>query len=370
MKNHDITNRIFVGLFLIFLCAMAVLFLVFPKAEYSIAERRRLDKAPQLTWESIRDASYMDDLEAYLLDHFPFREKFRSLKAFFVYDVLGQKENNDIYVVDGHAAKLEYPMSESSLEKAANKMKKLQEKYFPEAKVYYAIVPDKNYFLAKGNGYPSLDYERLEQLMQENLPQMDYIPIWDTLTVEDYYTTDTHWRQECLGETIERLAEYMGFQDYVMTEFEQEEVPDFYGVYYGQSALSLPAESMYYLNNEVIAQATHYNVETNQTKPVYELDLLEDKSLMDKYNIFLGGAVAIQKISSPAAERDAKLIVFRDSFTSSLAPLLTNAYSEIILIDTRYVSASFLGNYVDFTNADVLFLYNPLVLNQSTMLRD
>ncbi len=370
MRQENLINRIFVALFLVFLCGTAVLFLMFPKAEYSLAERRRLQDVPQMTWEGIQDASYMEDLEAYLLDHFPFREAFRSLKAFFVYDVLAQKENNDIYVVGKHAAKLEYPMNEGSIMKAAEKMTSLQEKYFPDAKVYYAIVPDKNYFLAEENGYPSLDYERLELLMQKNLDSMTYIPIWDTLTVEDYYATDTHWRQECLGDTVERLAEYMGFTDYVMTEFEQQEISDFYGVYYGQSALSLPSESMYYLTNEVINAATHFNVETNQTKPVYELDLLEDEALMDKYNIYLGGAVAIQTITSPMAAGDGRLIIFRDSFTSSLAPLLTNAYREIVLIDTRYVSAGFLGNFVDFTDADVLFLYNPLVLNNSTMLRN
>ncbi|MBE5876527.1 MAG: hypothetical protein E7290_06525 [Lachnospiraceae bacterium] len=370
MKWENLINRIFSSLFLVFLCGMAVIFLVSPKAKYSIAERRHLQDMPELTWEGIKDASYMQDLESYLLEHFPFREAFRGMKAFFVYDILLQKENNDIYVVNGHAAKLEYPMNETSIMKAAEKMSALQEKYFSNADVYYAIVPDKNYFLAKENGYPSLDYENLEALMQENLDGMTYIPIWDTLTVEDYYTTDTHWRQEHLGETVERLAEYMGFSDYVMTEFEQREIPDFYGVYYGQSALALPAESMYYLTNEVIDAATHFNVETNQTKPLYELDLLEDEALMDKYNIYLGGAVAIQTITSPKAAGDGRLIIFRDSFTSSLAPLLTNAYQEIVLIDTRYVSAGFLGNFVDFTDADVLFLYNPLVLNNSTMLKN
>lgn len=370
MKRKDWMNRIFVALFLVFLCGMAVLFLISPKAEYSVAERRKMAKLPKVTWEGIQDASFMEELEGYFLDHFPFREGLRSFKAFFVYDVLGQLENNDIYVVDGHAAKLEYPMKESSVLKATDKMKNLQEKYFPDAKVYYAIVPDKNYFLASENGYPAIDYERLESLMKENLSDMEYIPIADTLTIEDYYTTDTHWRQERLQETVERLAEYMGFSEHVMTEYTKEEISDFYGVYYGQSALALPAESMYYLTNSVIEAATHFNVETNQTKPIYELDLLEDESLMDKYNIFLGGAVAIQTISSPKAMGEGRLIIFRDSFTSSLAPLLVNAYQEIVLIDTRYVSAGFLGQFVDFSDADVLFLYNPLVLNNSTMLRN
>ena len=35
--------------------------------------------------------------------------------------------------------------------------------------VYFSIIPDKNYFAAESNGYPSLDYERLEALMLENV---------------------------------------------------------------------------------------------------------------------------------------------------------------------------------------------------------
>ena len=65
------------------------------------------------------------------------------------------------------------------------------------------------------------------------------------------------------------------------------------------------------------------------------------------------------------------MIIFRDSFTSSLAPLLLEAYQEIILVDTRYISSTLLGEYVDFEEPDtqILFLYNTLLLNNSSMLK-
>ena len=102
----------------------------------------------------------MDDLETYLLDHFPFRDGLRKIKAYFAYDVLQQKENNDIYVTEGHAAKLEYPLNESETIRAAEKMKSVKAKYFPQAQVYYAVIPDKNFFLAQKNNFPSLDYAK------------------------------------------------------------------------------------------------------------------------------------------------------------------------------------------------------------------
>lgn len=323
---------------------------------------------PQLSWSKIQDKSYMEDLEAYLLDHFPFRDGLRRVKAYFAYDVLGQLENNDIYVVDGYAGKLEYPLRESSIEKAAGKMQELKNQYFPRSEVYYAIVPDKNFFLAKENGYPSLDYEKIRTLMQEKLTDMTYIDIWDTLTIEDYYRTDTHWRQECLQQTVERLGEEMGFVQYLMTDYETQEIPEFYGVYYGQSALPLSSESLYYLTNDTIREATQWSLETDQTQGIY---MSEEEAGFDKYNIYLSGAQALQVIKSPLARTQKRLIIFRDSFTSSLAPLLLGAYQEIVLVDTRYISPVLLGEYVDFEAPDtqVLFLYNTLLLNNSSMLK-
>jgi len=36
----------------------------------------------------------------------------------------------------------------------------------------------------------------------------------------------------------------------------------------------------------------------------------------------------------------------------------------VTLVDIRYIQVGVLGRYVDFENADVLFLYSTLVLNK------
>lgn len=360
-------NMIILG----FGCCIAgcMLTLVFgSKDTSSVSERRKLATLPELSWEKIQNNSYMDDLEAYLLDHFPLRDGLRRMKAYFAYDILGQLENNDIYMTEGYAGKLEYPLKEASVTKAAEKMQAIKAQYFPEGEVYYAIVPDKNYFLAKQHGYPSIDYDRLKALMKQQLTDVSYIELWDTLSIEDYYATDTHWRQECLTDTVARLGEGLGVSQYLMSEYEQQIIPEFYGVYYGQSALPLSSEPLIYLTNEVTEAATQWSLESNRTKSVY---ISEEEAGFDKYNIFLSGAQALQRIESPLAKTENRLIIFRDSFGSSITPLLLEAYKEIILIDTRYISSQLLGEYVDFQepNTQILFLYNTLLLNNSSMLK-
>jgi len=50
-------------------------------------------------------------------------------------------------------------------------------------------------------------------------------------------------------------------------------------------------------------------------------------------------------------------------------PLLAESYAKITLIDIRYLPSAMVGNYVTFTNQDVLFLYSTSVLNNSITLK-
>ena len=55
--------------------------------------------------------------------------------------------------------------------------------------------------------------------------------------------------------------------------------------------------------------------------------------------------------------------------SSSLAPLLAGEYAKVTLIDLRYISADALFKLVEFSeNADALFLYGSLILNDSALL--
>ena len=69
------------------------------------------------------------------------------------------------------------------------------------------------------------------------------------------------------------------------------------------------------------------------------------------------------------ARTDRELVIFRDSFASSLAPLLLEGYSRVTLVDIRYLSPAQLGRYLTFTDQDVLFLYSTGVLNNSSTLK-
>lgn len=360
---------------LLVLVSGLIIHLAMPDKALSESERRRLDQVPSLTVETVLNTEFMADVESYLQDQFPARETFRKMKAIIWYNVLQMKDNHQVYFVDGYAGKLHYPLRESAVTLFADKIESLKTKYFPQSNVYLAVIPEKNYYLAEPNGYPDLDYERMFELLDENLTGVAISDLSGLLEPSDYYRTDIHWKQECVTDVAAYLLDWMGIEtipDY--GAMEQHTINEFYGSYYGQAALPMPADEIVYLRNEEIDNAVVQHQETGRKTGVYDLDKLTDEKSVDKYDIYLSGADALSVITNPAVKNGKHLIVFRDSFASSLVPLMVPAYEKITMIDLRYVSSAILGQYVDFkgkgTNRpDVLFIYNTQLINQSTILK-
>ena len=237
MKNDRWKQRITIYGFLFWIVGMTLMTVICPKETVSEAERRRLAEKPALTLESVLDKSFMENIEKYLLDHFPFRDAFRRVKAHFSYDVLLQKENNDIYTTGAHASKLDYELKETSVRRLAEKMTGLRETYFPGQAFCYAVVPDKNYFLARENGFPAMDYGRMLAVLTAEMEKAGgarYVDILSGLAIDDYYHTDTHWRQERIFGTADTLLDAFGVDDVSSVQeadYQANAVQDFYGVY-------------------------------------------------------------------------------------------------------------------------------------------
>ena len=153
---------------------------------------------------------------------------------------------------------------------------------------------------------------------------------------------------------------------YFEPEYQSNTLQGFYGVYCGQSALATEPEPLTYLASSATDSAVVTSAEVEGTLPVYTLDRFEG---MDGYDIFLNGAQAFMEIECPEAKTEQELIIFRDSYSSSLSPLLMETYRKITLIDLRYMSSELLEQFVSFDNQTVLFLYSTVLLNSSSLLR-
>lgn len=330
---------------------------------YSQGERRKLKQMPSFSAENLLSGRFMEEFETYSQDQFPYRDEFRRLKAI----TLLQRDNNGLYLYEDSLVSMVYPLDANAISYASKCFYNVYQMYLKEADnpIYLAVIPDKNYFYAKDSGHLMADYEKIvEQMILEN-PYMSYIDIFPLLSKQDYYGTDPHWRQENITDVAETLLEKMGCNQ--KAEYETVEAEgEFYGAYYGQAARKVKADKIKYLTNPQIGELEVYDYENEKEIPVYDLSKVEGK---DPYELYAGGPVSLVSLKNPNAEEKRKLIVFRDSYGSSIAPLLTVGYGTVILVDIRYIQPVNLQYYIDFENADILFLYSTLVLNNSETLK-
>lgn len=238
-----------------------------------------------------------------------------------------------------------------------------QELLTEDNKVYYALVPDKAYFV-QDSGYPVYDYEAMQRTVKTALADWQRIDLTSALALDSYYATDPHWRQEKLFGVVKELGYAMDF-NIDTTQFSPVITDGFIGGY-ARRAETAEQEALIYLTSEETEAASVENIETQDKQPVYNAAALKSKNA---YDVYLGGAAAVQVMENPHAETDRELVLFRDSFGSSLAPLLLPAYSKITLVDLRYIATDLVKEYVEFTSQDVLFVYSYWVMNNAAMLR-
>lgn len=279
----------------------------------------------------------------------------------------GDRDVNGVYVADGYAAKLEYPLNSANIDYAASRFRFLYDKYLKEncGDIYVSVIPDKNYFLAEKNGYPALDYVEMTRSLTAQMEYAKYIDIFPMLELADYYRTDMHWKQERITDIAAYIAKEMGVT--LSVEYTENTLDfDFYGNHCRQAEIEIAPDKITYLTNQVLQDCKVFDGETNSYIDMYDPELTKNT---DAYDIFLLGSRSLLTIENPNAATDKELVIFRDSFGSSIAPLFAEGYSKITLIDIRYILPAYLDRFVKFDGQDVLFLYSTLVLNNANLLK-
>lgn len=358
--------------YIITLISVVAFFLLFsiwswikPENEFSKSERRKLSQAPEISASVLTSGNFMTKFEDYTLDQFPLRDSFRNIKAMSENFVFHKNDNNDLYTHNGYISQMQYPMNTESIKYATDRFRYVYDKYLMNSNVYTTVIPDKNHFMASQSGHLSFDYEEFVHTYLQDMSFAKYIDIVPYLSLYDYYKTDTHWRQENITDVADVLLKEMESQ--CETVYTVNELTDsFYGVYYGQLALPVQPEAIKYLTNDAFKDCIIYDYEHAVEIEMYDLTKADSN---DPYEVFLSGPLSLITITNPNAATNKELVLFRDSFGSSIAPLFAHAYSKITLIDIRYITPNVLSRYVNFDGADVLFLYSTLVLNNSEVIK-
>lgn len=347
-------NKITVVLFIIYILIFSLGGLLLKDKDISLIERRKLSKYPTFEISS----EYINKVDKYLLDHFPLRDTFRSIKANFNYKILNKLDNNNIYLKDNYIFKSQYPTNYESIDRFINITNNTMNNFNNDNNTYIMIIPDKNYYL-KDSLFMHIDYDYIyNKIKSLNIKNID---IRSIMSLEDYYETDTHWKQENLNKVVLEMSNVMNF-NYKEECYDKNIYNNFYGVYYGESAINRNPESLTYLTNNNINSLYVDYLENDNLHSIYNIDKLDST---DSYEVYLDGASSFIEIYNYNTSSNKELVIFRDSFASSIAPLLTNYYKKITLIDNRYITSNNYLDLIEFNNQDILFMYSSLIVNNS-----
>jgi len=374
-------------LFIAFLAFIGLANIFIPDKEASRSERRLLAQ-----WEDVD----FDNFESYFLDHFIFRDQLRTIKSVVDFYVFQKKDIHDIYIADSHAFQIQKPLDPVSIERFSDYAQRLAKLMPLDSRFVVGVIPDKSYY-ATINGYPIFDYQEMVELLNTSLSQsnersISLLDLSELLSLDDYYLTDLHWKQESLGKVKNKILDVFTLgnnlgativdtidvnttnldpdtSDEVSTEVVT--FSDFYGGYFSRAPLFLSKETLTYNTTHLTQSSTVSIYETLDTPMVYE-GVYNPSALgqMDSYDVFLYGPKSVITIDTHQS-LGRHLLIFRDSFASSLTPLLLDHYDTITLIDLRYISPTIALKMVGPLSepTDVLMLYNSQIINNSLLLK-
>lgn len=269
---------------------------------------------------------------------------------------------NGMMEVEGSWVQDPGALNSGSISNFARKLQSIRSNYLTGANtVAWSIIPDKsNYVRTRVSS--SLNHADMVNAAKAGLSGWNYIEIGDLLTFDDYLLTDGHWRQERIIPVASKIAGVYGFS-VTQNDYSRKNADGFGGDYAKYSGTT---ETISWLESAHTAATVCDNFQNSGRTAIYDSSLLRTNS---PYDLFSGGPTPLVTLKNSAVDNGKKLILFRDSFGSSLAPLLLSGYSEIQLVDLRYMASGLLPQYVDAAGSDVLFLFSARVVNNSAMLR-
>lgn len=355
IKKYPVTF-VFLGFVLIF----AILLCVLPKESYSENEKRYLAEAPAFSMEAVADGSYFSQWETYISDHFPFRDAFVGVNAYYAL-LTGRNGVSGVYkATDGYLITAPGALDTQRCARNAKLLSDFARDNGLTASLL--LVPTAGYTLERylpNNHAPYYDDEIFrvaEDAFGDRL--IDLRPVFsENADTQLYYKTDHH---------LTAAGSYLMYQTFCKesglaytTDFSEKEVLDgFYGTAYSKSGLWFEkpdtleiwhptAPSEFEVTVDDITKAQSYS-------SLYFYEHAEDA---DKYPVYLDGNHALVTIRNKSNPNGKKLLILKDSYAHCFATYLCENYEEIYMIDLRYYRLSVSEFVQDNGITELLYLY-------------
>ena len=349
-------------LFTVFIGGVLVISALLPKEEFSEMENRFLQKPPELSIETVKNGKFMENAEKYVSDHIAGRDLWVAAKAWGE-RLSGKQENNGVYFAaqDTMINRVEEPDGETweQLDQNLEYLDQLVSN--AGVPVYFGLIPSaaQVWHDRLPDGAPTAgEAAIIETLYSRTAARtVDLLSVLSAHSGEElYYRTDHHWTSLGAYYGYTALMEAMGMEAEPLNEDAKVTVTDsFYGTIFSSSGVRwvAPDHIDRYISGDGL-KVTAYFDGTPTDSTLYVDSYLDKK---DKYSSFLGGNQPLCVIETEHTDAP-KVLVIRDSYSDSLAPFLTQNFSEIHLFDPR-MNLNSVKDYVETNEIDqVVVLYS------------
>ncbi|MEG2769416.1 MAG: hypothetical protein RR902_01215, partial [Oscillospiraceae bacterium] len=153
-------------------------------------------------------------------------------------------DKKNLVVFENSIIKVQKPLNERSVGSFAKKINTICDSYLADSdRIFYSVIPDKSFFISDKLETP-FDYNKMTSILETDIKKAKYIDIFDCLTLDDYFKTDIHWRQDHLQNVVNRLGESLGFK-FELSCFVHNSFPNYLGFYSKHE--NAAAEELFYL---------------------------------------------------------------------------------------------------------------------------
>ncbi len=324
--------------------SLLLLFIVLPAKDYSSAERRYLAEPPKVTWESVLNGGFSEDAEKYLADHFPGRNFFVGVNAYWNL-LTGRNTASSVYY--GKNGYLIRSPEDCSTEQFVTNISRFdgfaKSNGIPASLVMIPTAGDILTDELPANAAPYRYSECLE-IAKDTCNSMQVVGLQEPLVkaseeAQVYYKTDHHLTSAgcyAVYSALSRLhgREPLAPEDYTVTAYN-----GFHGTTWTSSG--------YWLAKADTLETWDSGADLKVTiSEAGKDDIVSDSAFFpqnvksdDMYTVFLDGNHALVHIENPDVE-DGTLLILRDSYGHCIAPFLSESYRDIILVDMRYYRGS------------------------------
>lgn len=364
------------AVFFAILVTLPIVTALLPKKERSEIENKPLQKMPSISAKTVFNRKYMNDLEIYVSDHFAGRLGWIKSKT-ILETSLGKRERNGIYILKNRLVEQISEPDYESIDKSIAAVNKFAGEN--DVPVFFMIVPTSAEIYADGlpknapnpNQRDVINY--VYRSFEKGVTTLDVYPVMESNKFQYiYYRTDHHWTTRGAYLAYAAAGKKMGYTPLPEDKYDIEHASDeFQGTFYSKALYDKVEKDTLDIWHPSEGEAAHQVSITSQygeEPKVYDsMYFREYLGVKDKYAAFLGTNTPI--VSIKTENEGGKLLILKDSYAHCYAPFLTEHYSEITLVDMRYIAMSYKQLFDPEEYDQVLFLYNASSFMSDTDLR-